>query len=103
MNTFPGFFKTEGQSPFTNSILGDLKYLAQILIREAVLLGLNECCVRRQASLAGHQRFFFLNQLLHLFNEIVLNLCQFMNLLNRRPLPERLIHDKMTLTGSRNQ
>ena len=41
--------------------------------------------------------FLFLNEFLHLLNEVVLNLCYIENLIYCSTLSERLVHDEMSV------
>ena len=81
-------------------ILGDLKDLAQILVGEAVFLGLDQQVVCRDRTLVGHEGFLFLDEFLHLLNEILLDLCELVDLIDRNTLTQCLIHEEMALAGS---
>ena len=72
MYAFPGLFYAKGNSLVANVCLRNAKQNAQVLIREAILLCLNQGCVCRKAALACHKCLLLFHQLLHLLDEILL-------------------------------
>ena len=74
--------------------LRDVKDLAQIFVRETVLLGLYESLGSERTA---EQGFFFLHQFLHLVDEIVLYTGEIEDLIGSSSLAQGFIHDKIAL------
>ena len=98
MDRVPGLLDAQGKAACADLVLGDVQDLAQILVCEAVLLGLDELLVGDSIA-RGDQGFFFLNQLQHLLKEVLLDLRDLEELVHGHALPQCLIHEEVALGG----
>ncbi len=95
----PSLFQTERDPLAAHVCLLHAEDLAEVLVREAVLLGADQQIVRRQAALVFQHFLFELHQLLHLLDEPAADVCQVIHLFDRHALAERFIHDELALGG----
>ena len=79
--------------------LGHLEDLGQVAVGEAVLLGLTQRLFRGNGALVLQQRLFLVHKLLHLADEVRLDFGHVLQLLHRRALAQRLVHDELALGG----
>ena len=103
MDAFPVFFHSDGDAALPYLILRDLQNPAQIFIRKSVLFGCRKHLVRGKSAFVFKQCFFLFYQFFHLLDEPDFYLGQLMDLFHRRPLAQRLVHDKMTVAARRDQ
>ena len=100
MNGIPSLDNAELFSLCADLIFGNSKDLAEILVRETVLLGLDEgFCSERGVK----QGFLFLHEFFHLVDEVMLNTCKSEDLIGSGALAQRLIHDKIALAVRDNE
>ena len=101
VNAFPSFGNTKAQAVSTNVIFRNIKQLAQVTVREAVLLRRGEFVCRklltRMFRSKGKNFLLFINQFLHFLNEVNLDLGKVMQLLYRSTLTQGFVHDELTL------
>ena len=107
MHPFPGLFHTQCQTAVSDLRLRNLQQLTQIFIGKSVLLGRDQHLIRQLQrtcpALILQNGLFFLHQLLHLLDKICLYLRDLVDLLHRRALSERFIHQEMPLAGRGDQ
>ena len=83
---------------FTNALLTHAQEPRNVLISEAVLLGLNQHIIRKSLAPEGQYSFFLLNECLELLEEIAFYVGQSVNLVDSCALPQRLVNHKISLT-----
>ena len=103
VDTLPGLLHTQLDALVADIGLGHTQDLAQVLVREAVLLGGDQGLVRGQGTLAGTQGLFLLHQLLHLLDEPGLDLGDIVDLLHGSAGAQGLVHDEVALAGGGDQ
>ena len=103
VNTVPGFLDTELDPSVPDVFFRNLQDLAEIFVRETILLGLNESLICRETSLTDQKCLFFLNKLFHLLDKVFLYPGELVDLIDCCALSQSFIHDKMTLTVRSHQ
>ena len=76
---------------------------AEIAVAEAVKLSLSEYILGRNSALVCEESFFLVNEFLHLLDEVLLYLCELMELVNSCALAESLIHYELSLAGGETE
>ena len=77
--------------------LADAEQLREVLVGEAVALGLDEHVIGQEPALMHQYLLLLLHQLAHLVDEIPLDAGALEDLLVGRPLAQSLVHQKMPL------
>ena len=96
----PSLADTIGKSCFSDVGFLYFQNLCQIFIRETILLCLTKNIFCWNLTLLLQKCVFFLNQLLHLLNEVVFDLCHIEQFIYGRTFAKCFVHNELTLRGS---
>ena len=100
MNGIPSLDNAELFSLCADLFFGNSKNLAEVLVGETVLLGLDEGFSSERGVKQG---FLFLYEFFHLVDEVMLNACKSEDLIGSGALAKRFIHDKIALAVRDNE
>ena len=103
MHAFPGLLDTFPDSGLADVLLRHLKNLAQIFVGKSIQLRLTQHAGGGNLSFVLQKNFLFLHQLLHLLDEVMLDLGQLIQFIHRSALSQSLVHDELSLAGGIHQ
>ncbi len=99
MDRVPGLIEFELGVRVPDLIFGDFEDLGQVFVGETVFLRLEDEVVCRDRALGLEEFLFFLDEFLHLLDEVLLDLGQFVDLVDGSTFAEGFIHDEVALGG----